>query len=908
MGFGSDIGLLFRISAKNEAKGAVESVVHDFTNLGKKGEEIFANLGKNIGLSGKAAEDLAKSVGIAGIALAGLGVAAFEVGERLLKLAENAAEFGEKIFLASEKTGLSTETMSALKVVAEQTGSSLEQVTSAVGRFALVMGAAQQGNEKAIAKLKDLHVTSTNLDTAFAQVVKRIYEIEDPVKKATAAGEAFGNKFGREIIPIISQFKGDLPGLIKYLGDMGLTMSEKDAKAAHEFDAQMKLVNTQLDMAKVIIGEQLLPTFNKFAKTFSDWLAKNKDEVKSWGTEIANAINKVVIGFKAEILDMQGLAAIINFITTSDKSTPEAWRIMNAEFERIRSQENELEASRHQGNIDDFVRNQKPGTKGDFILGHGGAPATRGSAGDSGDAGTGTGGSTTDNTPDFASDREAAKFNVALRKLDPALKAQILKYAAQYNIPSALALAQIFSESTFQTGVVSPQGATGLTQGMPATTGQARFGGFTPDEMKNPKNALTFWGKYMTFLFDRYGDWDLAVLAYHQGEGTVDKLVKAMDAGKSGKGIIGPKGQAYLKKIDSLAGLSDSTRYGDPDDKAQTNKYAHWGQMVEKFGNQEMDQINRTTEAYEDQEQRKKDAADKAQDAEDKAQEKRDKDHEDWMNALEAEIKKEGEKRDLLKEQLETIYDQIAASVEAPSDHPEPGSVVAGALGSGIKGSLGVQLPSIFGDTGQIKSQAEVLKSIYADVASTAGGAIGSMVDGLANLATQWLTTGKFSAKAALQMATGVLIGLAIQSGVKAIFETAEGFAALAVTFGVPNPSSIAHFAAAGIYATVAGVAGGIGIATGLASRSFKDSTTAAAGGRSGSASSSAQRSGNQGQAYSGQSDLVQETGVNRPSNVVRHELTLRLDSGGVLEVLKNNLHNNGPVRGLFIDIANGAA
>jgi hypothetical protein len=212
------------------------------------------------------------------------------------------------------------------------------------------------------------------------------------------------------------------------------------------------------------------------------------------------------------------------------------------------------------GSDDDYAAYRS----GQLPLGRGADPAGDSTGKSTGGKGSGSRGSagTRSITNDVTSNQEMAKYQAALRRLDPALRTKILEAAVRYGIPESLALAQIYSESTFKTTARSEQGAAGLTQVMPGTA--ARFGQ-TSAGMSNPDNALTVWGKYMTFLFNRYGDWQLAVLAYHQGEGTVDKLVAALGKGRSGTGIIGPKGRAYVQKISGLAGLSGDSRYSPAD-------------------------------------------------------------------------------------------------------------------------------------------------------------------------------------------------------------------------------------------------------------------------------------------------------------------------------------------------------
>lgn len=168
---------------------------------------------------------------------------------------------------------------------------------------------------------------------------------------------------------------------------------------------------------------------------------------------------------------------------------------------------------------------------------------------------------------EFVSNRIQAEFEAAMRKLPQSMKNKIAVQAGASGIPLDLAFAQIFSESRFNPKADSGQ-AGGLTQFTPGTA--KRFG-FTVEELKrSPDKALSAWGRYMSFLFDRYGDWELATLAYHQGEGTVDKLVSLLDKGKGAvaSSVIGPKGRQYIAQISALSGIrgKEQFRPGDPRD------------------------------------------------------------------------------------------------------------------------------------------------------------------------------------------------------------------------------------------------------------------------------------------------------------------------------------------------------
>ena len=98
--------------------------------------------------------------------------------------------------------------------------------------------------------------------------------------------------------------------------------------------------------------------------------------------------------------------------------------------------------------------------------------------------------------------------------------------ANEYGIDEQIALAQIAQESiNFSPKVVygptlSPAGAQGIAQFMPATA--KRFGLVNPFD---PEQALDAWGKYMTFLLNKFGwdRYDLALAGYNAGEGRIQQ-------------------------------------------------------------------------------------------------------------------------------------------------------------------------------------------------------------------------------------------------------------------------------------------------------------------------------------------------------------------------------------------------
>jgi soluble lytic murein transglycosylase-like protein len=117
----------------------------------------------------------------------------------------------------------------------------------------------------------------------------------------------------------------------------------------------------------------------------------------------------------------------------------------------------------------------------------------------------------------------------------------IIAAAGRWNVSASLLAAQLMAESNFNPFAVSPAGAAGIAQFMPATA--AAYG---LDDPFDPESAIDAQAHLMSDLLRQFGgDVSLALAAYNAGPGAVEpcQCVPAI-----------PETQAYVARILGLMG------------------------------------------------------------------------------------------------------------------------------------------------------------------------------------------------------------------------------------------------------------------------------------------------------------------------------------------------------------------
>ena len=126
----------------------------------------------------------------------------------------------------------------------------------------------------------------------------------------------------------------------------------------------------------------------------------------------------------------------------------------------------------------------------------------------------------------------------------------VAKYSSEYNVPEELIWAIIKTESGFDSSAESSVGAVGLMQLMPETFSEISTyrlkEGLDLGMRYDPETNIRYGTYYLAYLYDRYGNWDVAIAAYNAGLGNVVEWIADDPALED---IPYKETRSYLKKV-----------------------------------------------------------------------------------------------------------------------------------------------------------------------------------------------------------------------------------------------------------------------------------------------------------------------------------------------------------------------
>lgn len=260
---------------------------------------------------GSAAGSLAGMSSKLGLAAGGAVIAASAIGgvaKALFDITTSAAEAAGKFVDLSQKTNFSVRTLSGLSIVAENTGSSIEGLSAALGIFQKNMVAAQDETSKQAKAFSDLKINTQDNEEALKEAFKALNSITNEAKQTAAAMTLFGRS-GKDVLAIVKETNGDLDAAIRKYEEMGIVITDSAAKASDKFNDLLAETTKQLSAVTRSIGLELLPVATDALQQISNWLVQNKNTWQAWGVAIADAIRGVSVIANSQLGQVIGLLA-----------------------------------------------------------------------------------------------------------------------------------------------------------------------------------------------------------------------------------------------------------------------------------------------------------------------------------------------------------------------------------------------------------------------------------------------------------------------------------------------------------------------------------------------------------------------------------------------------------------------
>ncbi len=217
-------------------------------------------------------EDATSRLGMLGSVLGRLGPAGLIVGASVAALGYGmhqlvvpVAEVGEELNKLSQKTAVSVEALSALLYASELSDVSAESLTKALKFLSTAMFDAKVKGGEGSAALKAFGVSALDAqgqirptEQVLLDLAGKFAAMPDSAEKAALAVKLVG-KNGWDMIPMLNQGRDGLTEMMEEAKRLGLVMSADAARAAEEFNDNMKRLHAVNEGVQRQIGSALLP-------------------------------------------------------------------------------------------------------------------------------------------------------------------------------------------------------------------------------------------------------------------------------------------------------------------------------------------------------------------------------------------------------------------------------------------------------------------------------------------------------------------------------------------------------------------------------------------------------------------------------------------------------------------------
>lgn len=220
---------------------------------GDQASKGFAKAGKAVGDFGQQLPGVSGALGMfsggpavaAGAAVSALAVGFGAIVSKSIDMADNLNDL-------SLRLGVSTERLSVLSLYADQSGTDIETLATAMGKLGVKLN---EGDKD----LKGYGITAGSVDEALFQLADKIAATTDPMLRLKIATDAFG-KSGQQMLPLLVQGGAAL----RKMADAAPIVSTEFAQMADQLNDRVAEMKGRFTAVGLGIAESVLPFLDKW--------------------------------------------------------------------------------------------------------------------------------------------------------------------------------------------------------------------------------------------------------------------------------------------------------------------------------------------------------------------------------------------------------------------------------------------------------------------------------------------------------------------------------------------------------------------------------------------------------------------------------------------------------------------
>ena len=219
---------------------------------------------------------------VAAMATAAAGAVQAAISGMVLSFAESADASGK----FASRIGVSVEGLTSLRHAVEQTSTATgQQFNTGLQRMTRRISEANAGSKGLADGLKELGLEAAVLakmspDEQFLAIADAMKEVENSGDQTRLTMKFFDSE-AVELVNTLRLGSDAIRDLQKDARELGIVLSDEDAKAAAEFNDQLDIAQKSLGGVKNEIGRNLLPVFTELAVSFSEFVKDNKELIQS---------------------------------------------------------------------------------------------------------------------------------------------------------------------------------------------------------------------------------------------------------------------------------------------------------------------------------------------------------------------------------------------------------------------------------------------------------------------------------------------------------------------------------------------------------------------------------------------------------------------------------------------------